>query len=393
MTARAAETSTVSGLTWVTSGTLTANAGGYLMAWAAARWLGLDGYSEFAVLLAVQLVLVVPAFALQNVVARETVAGTDDVALRLLSLRCAVIVAVLSVAAVPIVVGIFHVGVLAAAAALATAPAAVVLFGEQGILQGRGKFRQLGILLACAGLARVVPAIVALGVGGGTATALLLAAIGTASVAVVGRLIAGKAPGIVRSIGQRAVFAASQLQLAIAVLSSIDLLLARVVLTPHGASLYGLGAVATKIAFWLPQAISIVFYPSLADGKASARALRSSLALLVGSGIAVVGGIAVCAPIVPTLVSAEYSPVVGSLWLFALEGALLAVVQGTLVSAVAVNRSGVAAVAWVGVLAEGAIVAGLTTMTVDRLLVVAVATVAGTAVITTFAAVRLHANR
>ncbi|NKS00939.1 polysaccharide biosynthesis protein, partial [Rhodococcus hoagii] len=67
--------STVAGMTMVTVGSMTANIAAYLLALPAVRWLGPAGYGEFAALLAAQLVLAVPALALQTVVAREVVHG------------------------------------------------------------------------------------------------------------------------------------------------------------------------------------------------------------------------------------------------------------------------------------------------------------------------------
>ncbi|WP_407819543.1 hypothetical protein, partial [Staphylococcus aureus] len=61
------------GVGMVLVGSMTANVASYLLAWLASRWLGPVGYGEFASLLAAQLVLAVPALALQTVVAREAV--------------------------------------------------------------------------------------------------------------------------------------------------------------------------------------------------------------------------------------------------------------------------------------------------------------------------------
>lgn len=62
--------SAAAGVSMVLAGSMTANVASYLLAWLASRWLGPAGYGEFASLLAAQLVLAVPALALQTVVAR-----------------------------------------------------------------------------------------------------------------------------------------------------------------------------------------------------------------------------------------------------------------------------------------------------------------------------------
>ncbi|MEV4240315.1 polysaccharide biosynthesis protein [Nocardia sp. NPDC049737] len=411
---------------------MTANVAGYLLQMLASRWLGVTGYSEFASLLAVQLLCAVPALALQNVVARELVRGARVAALRGLQWRCAVIVAVVAAVLVPVVTAVLDVGVLASAAALGAAPALVLLSGEQGILQGSRRFRALAVVLGAAGVARVVPALVVLAAGGGTAPALWAAATGIVVAAAFARSTAGSpasrirpaiapatersqgppdaaaadgpmpgparppSPGRdvfedeaarsrcedaadpaaeqsrlggaaegsaaggrtrgtsgeaaqgVRSVGVLPVLRAAQVQAALMALSSADLIVARIVLDEADASRYALGAIAAKIAFWLPQAVGVVLYPRMAQPTHSARAIRDALAVLSGIGIVAVLGAALAAPVAPLFAGQDYAPIQGLLWLFALQGAILAVLQGALLSAIAVDRTALAAVTWLG---------------------------------------------
>ncbi|WP_433527679.1 polysaccharide biosynthesis protein [Nocardia pseudovaccinii] len=364
---------------------MTANVAGYLLQMLASRWLGVTGYSEFASLLAVQLLCAVPALALQNVVARELVRGSSVAALRGLQWRCAVIVAVAAAVLVPVVTAVLNVGVLAGAAALGAAPALVLLSGEQGILQGSRRFRALAVVLGAAGVARVVPALVVLAAGGGTAPALCAAAAGIVVAAAFARSTAGSPPvrtrpavapaterspdvtsegagaegpmpGFtaqgVRSVGVLPVLRAAQVQAALMALSSADLIVARIVLAEADASRYALGAIAAKIAFWLPQAVGVVLYPRMAQPTHSARAIRDALAVLSGIGIVAVSGAALAAPLAPLFAGQDYAPIQGLLWLFALQGAVLAVLQGALLSAIAVDRTALAAVTWLGLLVE-----------------------------------------
>ena len=57
----------VAGMGMVTAGSMFANVAAYLLQVLASRMLGVEGYGEFASLLAAQLVLAVPALALQSV--------------------------------------------------------------------------------------------------------------------------------------------------------------------------------------------------------------------------------------------------------------------------------------------------------------------------------------
>ncbi|MEU4339989.1 polysaccharide biosynthesis protein [Nocardia sp. NPDC023852] len=352
----------VADLTLVTAGAMTANVAGYLLQLLAGRWLGVTGYSEFASLLAAQLLCAVPALALQNVVARELVRGAGGAALRGLRWRCAVIVAVVAAVLVPLVTVALNVGVAAAAAALGAAPALVVLSGEQGILQGSKRFRALGVVLGMAGIARVAPALVVLALGGGAAPALWAAAFGIAAAALFARGVAGSPRSPVRAgtgedeavaaVGVLPVLRAAQVQAALMTLSSADLIVVRIVLDDVDASRYALGTIAAKIAFWLPQAVGVVLYPRMAQPTHSASAIRAALAVLSGIGIVAVLGAALAAPLAPLLAGKDYAPIQGLLWLFALHGALLAVLQGAMLSAIAVDRTALAVLTWVGLAVE-----------------------------------------
>ncbi|AYF79259.1 polysaccharide biosynthesis protein [Nocardia yunnanensis] len=446
----------VKDLTLVTAGAMTANVAGYLLQLLASRWLGVSGYSGFASLLAVQMLCAVPALALQNVVAREVVRGAPVHAARALTLRCAGLVAAAALLLIPAVALGLKVSVIASAGALCSAPMLVVLAGEQGIQQGRSKFRELATVLGGAAVLRVLPAVVVLACGSGTAPTLWAAAAGTTLAAVIARKVSdaavpvrtsgvpgpgtadrptpradnedsvalggdatdsvtpggdahgmatgtvaadGVVPGTVAAaavsavgggwgassgvgwgLGVAAVFRAVQVQAALTALSQADLLIARMVLDENDAGRYALGAIATKIAFWLPQAVGVVLYPRMAQPQHSARAMRSALAVLVGIGGVTVAGAAIAAPLAPLFAGRDYAPIEGLLWLFALEGALLAVLQAALLSAIATDRTAPAAITWIGL---GAGVAAMLTCahSVLSLIVVATATAAATTLV------------
>ncbi|MGW5727224.1 polysaccharide biosynthesis protein [Nocardia beijingensis] len=377
----------VADLTWVTAGAMTANVAGYLLQLLAGRWLGVTGYSEFASLLAVQLLCAVPALALQNVVARELVRGAGTAALRGLQWRCAVIVAVAAAVLVPLVAVTLHAGVAATAAALGAAPALVLLSGEQGVLQGGKRFRALGAVLGAAGIARVAPALVILALGGGATLALWAAACGIATAALLARIVAGASGRAdagteprVAAPGVLPVLRAAQVQAAMMALSSADLIVVRIVLDDVDASRYALGTIATKIAFWLPQAVGVVLYPRMAQPTHSASAIRSALAVLSGIGLVAVLGAALAAPLAPLLAGEDYAPIQGLLWIFALHGALLAVLQGAVLSAIAVDRTSLALVTWLGLAVEVTLMLSLA-RTIPALITTAVSVAATTTVV------------
>ncbi|WP_334026828.1 polysaccharide biosynthesis protein [Nocardia terpenica] len=389
----------VADLTLVTAGAMTANIAGYLLQMLAGRWLGVGGYSEFASLLAMQLLCAVPALALQNVMARELVRGASVAAVRRLELRCAAIVAMVAAVLIPVVSAVLHVGAVAAAGALVAAPALVLVSGEQGVIQGRHRFRSLAMILGATGIARVTPALITLALGGSAALALWTAAAGLALAAglaygIASRPAAGENSrrGIrmlrawprsrrvhrkdgAGTVGVLPVLRAAQVQAALMAMSSADLIVARIVLDQADASRYALGAIATKIAFWLPQAVGVVLYPRMAQPQSSARAVRDALGVLSAVGVVAVVGAALCAPLAPLLAGGDYAPIEGLLWVFALDGALLVLLQGALLSAIAADRTAPAAITWVGLAVE-VVVMLLVGRSVPTLIGIATATAA-----------------
>lgn len=377
-------------MTYVTIGSMAANAASYLLHLPASRVLGVAGYGEFASLLAAQLVLAVPALALQSVVAREIVQGRGSTELRTLGARSAAVVALLAMMLTPLVAWGLGTGMLATASALVVAPMLVLLATEQGLLQGTGRFGHLSVVLAAAGLGKVVPAILVLLLGGGPGLVLAASAVGTAAVAAGARFAGTRfATATSREGGGStsvlAVLRASQVQFALIAMSAIDLVLAKALLNTEQAGLYALGAVATKAAFWLPQAVGVVLYPRMANPTQSAAALRSALAVVTGLGGVLVLGAALVSPLLPLIAGDDYAPVQGYLWIFALQGACLALLQSGLLWAIAGNRTLLALVAWLGLAVEVVLLATVAT-TLLQFVVVAASVAAACASIVAAAA-------
>ncbi len=335
-------------------GTLAANICSYLVHLPASRWLTAGEYGEFAVLLQATLLLGVPALAVQAVVAREVVRGIaiGDVyrsGFWLFGAVCG-----LSAAAVPVVMAVAQTGFLATLSALATAPLLVLIALAQGVIQGRRQFSTLGRLLVVVGVLRAAPVVVVLAMGAGPGGALAATSAGCGVAAVVAMGTAGLRPrrGPVDRETFAGVLRATQVQGVLIALTSVDLLLSRPVLGSHDAGVYALGTIATKAAFWLPQAIGVVIFPSLAEPGRSTDAFDRGLRLLTGLGAVVVAASAIGGPLVPVIIGDDYRPVAGWLWLFALTGCACAVLQLALLAAIAVDRTRLAAVSWVALIAE-----------------------------------------
>ncbi|OZC81571.1 polysaccharide biosynthesis protein [Rhodococcus sp. 06-418-5] len=338
----------------MTAGSMFANVAAYLLQVLASRMLGVEGYGEFASLLAAQLVLAVPALALQSVVAREVVRGRSSRELRTVGYRCAAVVGVLALALSPALSAAMDVSMAATVSAVIAAPVLVLLAAEQGLLQGRGRFGALSIVLAAAGFGKVAPAVLVLVLGGGPGSVLLATAAGIGVVALGARWTAGVPVNSASEtkVTVLAVLQASQVQLVLIAMSALDLVLARTLLSSNEAGLYAVGAVASKAAFWLPQAVGVVLYPRMANPLHSAAAVRSALAVVAGLGTVLVIGGALASPLLPLVVGDTYSGVQNYVWLFVLQGACLAVLQSALLWAIAGERTHLAVVAWIALAAE-----------------------------------------
>ena len=358
-------TGTVGAVGSVAIGSMVANVCMYVVHLvASAHFLDVSEYGEFAVLLSAMLVLGVPAMALQNVIAREVVLGGDEGRLRALGVVTTCWVVVLTVVATPLVALLLRTDVATTAAALASAPLLALIAAGQGILQGRGEFRALSWVLAVVGVARSMPIIGAFAAGAGPAGGLLAGTLGAAASAGVVWLVVwsmsraggpGRAPS--GAAGVLSVVRASQVQLVLIVASSIDLLLSPRVLDAEEVGVYALGAIATKVAFWLPQAIGVVFYPRLADPARSSASLRQAVTVVAGIGVVLT---VLAGPVVPFVFGDGYDALVPILWLFAYIGAALAVLQVVLLSAIARDRTRVALGPWLVVGAEVLVIVTLT---------------------------------
>ena len=107
----------------------------------------------------------------------------------------------------------------------------------------------------------------------------------------------------------------------------MDLLVARVVLSPQDADVYAAGSVLAKAAFWLPSFVAIVSLPRLSDPLKRRDALLRGLALLGAISAAVVLGATLLGPLAAWLVGASDTAVTAWAGLFAAIGCGYAVVQ------------------------------------------------------------------
>jgi O-antigen/teichoic acid export membrane protein len=377
------------------AGMAVANAGNYGFNVVMAFLLGPEAYGALAALLALVLVGSVPGLALQAVVARRTAlaGGAAWPGTGWLAGRAGVGLALLTVLAGPGLVLFLHldsaVPVLWLALALAPTP---LLFGVQGLLQGRERFGALAAVMVAGAAVKLAAglALVAFGLGvsgamaGVAAGGLLAGLAGLRLAAPVATTTSGgvdnPTPAAPRSASLpegapppagegatrpdpawwREVGTATTGLLGLFLLANVDVLLARHYLDRAAAGRYALGAVVAKIAFWAPQFVVTVVFPRLVGVADPRRLVGGSALLIAGFGGVLAGGLALAdrlGLVVPVL-GGGYAGLGPLLPLFAGLGTALALVQLLLFEGIAGRdrRMGRAVVA--ALVAEVVLVAG-----------------------------------
>lgn len=363
----------------VTAGVMASNASGYLLTVIAARLLAPAAFGELSALLAVLLVGVVPAMGVQTAVALRVAANPGEPVAPLSGLGFAVtaVVAVAAGAVAPLVAHVLHVPDTGAVVWLAVALAPLTLNGLwQGLLQGAERFVRYGAFVTGDAVARVGGALAGLAATGTSSGAMAGVALGATVSSCAGWVLCGRplpARWSGRLLGEAA--HAAQALLAVVVLINLDLVLARHVL-PGASGEYAVGAVLTKIAYWLPHAIAVLLLPRL-TGAGRARAMVAGLAVCAALDGVVVLAAVLFGPELFVLVGGQsYVDSVLPLWPFALTGSLLAPAQILLFGRIADGDRRATLLTWFAVVAETVLVLGWLNDSPGQVIGAAVATTA-----------------
>lgn len=338
--------------------------------------LGTEGYGALGSALNLLLVISVGALGLQATAARrisaapQHVAQIEDSILRV-TYRAAAALGLIMLVLTPAIQRLLQLDHLGTALIIAiSAVPMTIMGGLAGILQGERRWAGLGALYIAAGVPRLV-------IGGA-----FIAWRPTEFWSLVGVGISFWAPVLVGWFAlrhERRPYVASpehtgmallkesisngQALFAFFALSSIDLIVARNVMSDHESGLYAGGLILTKAMLFLPQFVVIVAFPSMATGGERRKALVVSLSLVavlgtVGtlaawllSGIAIrfVGG-------------AKFAEVEPRLWTFAILGTLLSMIQLLVYSVLARQGKRSVYVVWLALITMVSI--GLTTESV-----------------------------
>lgn len=357
---------TARGGTAITLAVGVGNVAAYGLTILAARVLGPRPYGAFAAVLNVMLVASVVTLALQATAARriaqepEHVLEVEDTILTV-GVRSAAGLGLAFLALSPLVAQLLRLDSVLTAVALSVAIAPTTLMGAQaGILQGERRWTPLAWQYLSAGVARLAFGGLALLVRSDELGATVGVAVGSFVPVLVGwralhrlrhhreqRPHSGEHG--VRALWWETVFN-SQALLVFLLVSNADLIIGRNVLDSHRAGLYAAGLILTKAVLFLPQFVVVLAFPSMGGG-APRRILVRSVAVVAVIGVCVTLGVKVLSSLALVFVGgSEYAEIEDRLWVFALLGMLLSMLQLLVYSVLARQARSSILVLWVGLL-------------------------------------------
>lgn len=307
----------------------------------AARALGPQDYGAFAALMNLLLVVSVMSLGLQATAARRISAEPRDVVqiervILRVTYKSAVVLGLVLLALTPLINLVLRLESLASAAVVGLiAVPLTVMGGQAGVLQGERRWALLAVVFIAAGVPRLLLGSALVLWQPSELSAVMGVALGACVPVIVGFIALrrprgehadGGGPPIPSLLGE--VARSSQALLAFFALSNVDVIVARNVLDGHDAGLYAAGLIMTKAVLFLPQFVVVVTFPSMSSPAERRRALVRGLLMVGGIGAAAVVGAFLLSPLAMIFVGgAEYSEIESRLWLFAVLGTLLAMLQ------------------------------------------------------------------
>lgn len=368
----------------------------------------LDGrvYGALGAIVGVLTITSVPMGAVQTVVARRIATVRDDdearVAVRSALRFCGALAAslfVLFAVAAPFIARGLRVPTLDVVLAVAglAIPSCLGPVGR-GVLQGRQRFVPLGVSMAAAMAVRLAlgSALVAAGLGlrGAILGLLLGEAAGLAVTFLPVRSLLAGARSVrdqVRGFLRDSAAAAATLG-AFWTLVSIDVVLARALMSSEEAGRYATAAVVGKTVLYLPSAIAMLVFPTLAQrptGAEARRTLARSIGIVAGLGGAATLGIVALPGAAALVFGSGFHAAAGTAAVLAVSMTAFGIVSLLMFHCLALRRVPLRSM-WLAVAAEAAAIAVFHSSPTA----IALATLAaGFGLILVFAAVSGHATR
>lgn len=345
------------------------NVATYAFQMISARLLGPTEYGAVASLMALLMVVAVLQLGLQATGARrisaepEHVAQIERMVLRV-TYRAALGLGLLMMALAPVVHHVLRLDSVVPALLLALSAVPLTIMGGQaGVLQGERRWFSLAGIYLAMGLGRVVVGTACIVVSPTESAAMLGVMIAMFAPALVGWL-ALRRPGLHVRDGDRhsdqhtarrvvtETGSASLALLAFFVLSNLDIVVARNVLDDHDAGLYAAGLILTKAVLFLPQFVVVVAFPAMSTPAQRRRALLRSLFVVGLLGVVCTLGAWLLSGLAMVFVGGgEYADVESRLWVFAVLGTLLAMLQLLVYSVLARRGTKTTYLVWMAVIA------------------------------------------
>ena len=307
----------------------------------AARLLGPKSYGALASLLATLLVIGVLQLSLQATAARRISADPDHVAqiektVLGVTYRASLALGLVLLVLTPLVNRVLKLDSLATAALVAVAAVPLTMVGGQaGVLQGERRWWPLAVIYVGSGLPRLVFGTALIMWHPNETSAMLGVALGAVPPVVLGwwALRRKRVPGVTSEkhglqLVLKEALHNSQALLAFFALSNADVVVARNVLPEHDAGLYAGGLILTKAVLFLPQFVIVIAFPSMSTAHERRGALTRSLLLVGGLGVCATLGALLIKDLALVFVGGdEYSEIASTLWVFAILGTALSMLQ------------------------------------------------------------------
>jgi O-antigen/teichoic acid export membrane protein len=307
----------------------------------AARVLGPKSYGAFASLTATLLVIGVLQLGLQATAARRISAEPHHVAqiertVLGVTYRASLALGLVLLVLTPLVDRVLKLDSLATAALVAVAAVPLTMMGGQaGVLQGERRWWPLAVMYVASGAPRLVIGTALILWRPNETSAMLGITLGAVPPVLLGwwALRRHREPGVTSeehgfSLVLRETVHNGQALFAFFALSNADIVVARNVLPEHDAGLYAGGLILAKAVLFLPQFVIVVAFPSMSTMAERRRALTRSLALVGGLGAcATLGALALKDLALVFVGGHEYREIAASLWVFAILGTALSMLQ------------------------------------------------------------------
>ena len=267
------------------------------------RLLGPTHYSALSAMLSIVALLTVPLGAIQLAVTQAVARRVDENASIGLGRSVTVagayglIATIAAIALIPVVDRFLHLGSFVPALLVATwIPVATIGAVLTGALVGEFRFRDVAVATFVGGaVVRLLVGVVLAETGGGVAgavSATLIAQITTTvMLAILARSYFSRTADLVslRTTSRDTLFSIGALA-GLTALMGVDTVLARHYFTPSVAGQYAAGAVAARIALFVPSAITTVAFPHMVAGDGTSVASRKAFVQTFGV-VAVIGAL------------------------------------------------------------------------------------------------------